>query len=116
MPGASAPGSRPPYSAVELIRRAARITRQDAYSRPHSDQCRSELVAQARALDALAGSLAAVGDDVSRFEHAVFRAIELTLAELDPQLAQGIPRQAQIINYADILATVRGELADMEAA
>lgn len=116
MPGAPALGStRLSYpAAAELIRRAARITRQDAYSRPHGDERRSELAAAARALDALAANIDAVSGDVTRFEYAIRRAIEMTLADLDPQLDEGIPREAQVINYASILAAVRGELADME--
>lgn len=100
-------------TAAELIHRAARQTRREAYTEhtPHAPR-RAELLDEAHALDALAANLAAYAPDVERFAAAIRRAIGLALAEIDEQARYGIPREHQQINYAEIVATVRGEMAD----
>lgn len=104
-------------TAAELIRRAARLTRQQAYNDhlPRTPR-RSELLDEARALDALAANLAIFAPDVQRFTTALRRAIELALVEVDEQARWGVPRDKQQVPYARIFATVRGEMADGEAA
>lgn len=97
--------------AVANLRRAARTIRQDAYGYAMDTPERECLLAEARAMDALATNHALLIEPVHQVDAALGLAIELALKEIDAQADAGIPRQAQQINYAAIYAEVRGTLA-----
>jgi hypothetical protein len=101
--------------AVELLRRAARIVRAEAFAdcAPSSPR-RTERLAESRSLEALAANLAAFTPDVRKLNLAMQRAIEMAIQQIDEQVSYGVPREHQQVHYARIFADVRGELAELE--